>query len=653
MGKASVEEIANRYLNKKEEKKEVVEIVDRCIQKGYDYEKMKDRVLNAIADAHKAHKIISAVCEEFPQLRKRTRFEESKEDKKDVKRERFSENTREKENGDRDNRDKDRGDRSRDSRRESRRDETDGKEREREARRKLTQKMHDRQKTEEVAQTQSHSTGTPVTEEHLRAKELMYKAQQEIEERKKALGLAAVSVAPGQMPATVNVKKIALQPKEAQMFMNFSMEKKSRVEELKAKLSKVPTSIQNLVNKQPVMTPLPAEVAKPLAKQVVKEEAKSEEMLVEFLDPRIDARSSERKKRAFNFHQPGQHIQEANKQRAQAKLNKLQQEVSAAAASTGISSAVKLAMVTPKSKKADEIPDIEWWDAVVLDRPNYDEIPDGKDEDRYAETVSDLGEHPISLPPPTEPLAPTFLKVYLTTKERKKIRRQNRKEMQKEQTEKIRLGLMKPPEPKVKISNLMRVLGSDAIQDPTKMEAHVKKQMAERVKKHEQANAERKLTTEQKAAKKTKKISEDTSIAVHVTVYRIKSLMNPAHKFKVEKNAKQLQMTGVIMLHRALNVVVVEGGPKQQKFYKNLLLNRIKWSDEIIGQKKAAKGDEPGERNSCQLIWEGMAKRRAFRDFQIVTATLDKQAREYFEKHAVAQYWDLSYSTTVLLEGQA
>ena len=42
---------------------------------------------------------------------------------------------------------------------------------------------------------------------------------------------------------------------------------------------------------------------------------------------------------------------------------------------------------------------------------SYDEIPDGKDEDRYAETVSDLVEHPISLPPPTEPLAPTFLKV--------------------------------------------------------------------------------------------------------------------------------------------------------------------------------------------------------------------------------------------------
>lgn len=32
----------------------------------------------------------------------------------------------------------------------------------------------------------------------------------------------------------------------------------------------------------------------------------------------------------------------------------------------------------------------------------------------------------------------------------------------------------------VKISNLMRVLGSEAVQDPTKMEAHVRKQMAER-----------------------------------------------------------------------------------------------------------------------------------------------------------------------------
>ncbi|KIH43433.1 pre-mRNA processing factor 3 [Ancylostoma duodenale] len=132
--------------------------------------------------------------------------------------------------------------------------------------------------------------------------------------------------------------------------------------------------------------------------------------------------------------------------------------------------------------------------------------------------------------------------------------------MQKERTEMIRIGLAKAPAPKVKISNLMRVLGSDAVQDPTKMEAHVRKQMADRLKKHQQANAERKLTDEQKAAKKTKKIAEDTSLAVHVAVYRVKSLLHPAKKFKVEMNAKQLQMTGVILLHKNINLVVVEGG---------------------------------------------------------------------------------------------
>ena len=41
--------------------------------------------------------------------------------------------------------------------------------------------------------------------------------------------------------------------------------------------------------------------------------------------------------------------------------------------------------------------------------------------------------------------------VYLTKKERKKLRRQNRQEAQKEEQEKIRLGLQPPPEPKGEI----------------------------------------------------------------------------------------------------------------------------------------------------------------------------------------------------------
>lgn len=53
-------------------------------------------------------------------------------------------------------------------------------------------------------------------------------------------------------------------------------------------------------------------------------------------------------------------------------------------------------------------------------------------------------------------------------------------------------------------------------------------------------------------------------------------------------------------------------GPKQQKFYKNLMLNRIKWSEEIAGQRHVRKGPQPmedgdeqqsqGERNECILV---------------------------------------------------
>lgn len=104
--------------------------------------------------------------------------------------------------------------------------------------------------------------------------------------------------------------------------------------------------------------------------------------------------------------------------------------------------------------------------------------------------------------PPNEPLRPIYLPVFLTKEERKKLRRQNRREAWKEEQEKIRLGLEAPPEPKLRISNLMRVLGTEAVQDPTKMEQHVREQMAKRQRAHEESNQARKLTVDQKRDKK-------------------------------------------------------------------------------------------------------------------------------------------------------
>lgn len=69
----------------------------------------------------------------------------------------------------------------------------------------------------------------------------------------------------------------------------------------------------------------------------------------------------------------------------------------------------------------------------------------------------------------------------------------------------------------------MRVLDSAAVADPTKVEKHVREQMAKRQRKHEQDNLSRKLTDEQKREKKIKKLQEDTSISVKIAIYRIRN----------------------------------------------------------------------------------------------------------------------------------
>ena len=65
--------------------------------------------------------------------------------------------------------------------------------------------------------------------------------------------------------------------------------------------------------------------------------------------------------------------------------------------------------------------------------------------------------------------------MFLTEKERKKLRRTTRREREREKQEQIILGIMEPPKPKVRLANLMRVLGTEATADPTQIEQEVKR----------------------------------------------------------------------------------------------------------------------------------------------------------------------------------
>lgn len=331
-----------------------------------------------------------------------------------------------------------------------------------------------------------------------------------------------------------------------------------------------------------------------------------------------------RKRRVFNFHEAGKFVNEANLMRKQNKIKELQEKINARTRETGIQQAT--ALLAPRSRQEWEmhVPEVEWWDSLI-------EAKDFK--------ITKLIEHPEQQAPNGEAPAPEAIGLYLTKKERKKMRRLNRKEVQKEEQEKIRLGLLPAPEPKVKLANMMRVLDSAAVADPTKVEKHVREQMAKRQRKHEQDNLSRKLTDEQKREKKIKKLQEDTSISVKIAIYRIRSLKDAKKKFKIEMNSKQLYMTGATILNRDCSMVVVEGGPKSQRKFKRLMMNRINWKEDTL---------EYDDGNHCELVWEGEAATAAFGQMIFKLCATTALAREFFKDHKCEHYWDLAHSKATI-----
>ncbi|XP_067328469.1 U4/U6 small nuclear ribonucleoprotein Prp3 isoform X1 [Anolis sagrei] len=544
----------------------------------------------------------------------------------------------------------------------------------------------------------------------LQIKQMMEAATRQIEERKKQLSFISPPPPQPKTPTTTTQPERlpignTIQPSQAATFMNDAIEKARKAAELQARiqaqLALKPGLIGNtnmvglanlhamgialpprkvelkdqtkptplildeqgrtvdasgkeieLTHRMPTLKANIRAVKREQFKQQLKEKPSEDMESNTYFDSRVSITPAQRPKRTFKFHDKGKFEKIAQRLRTKAQLEKLQAEISQAAKKTGIHTSTKLALITPKKElKEGDTPDVEWWDSYIIPNGIDVKVADVLQREDY-HGITNLVEHPAQLNPPVDSDTPVTLGVYLTKKEQKKLRRQTRREAQKELQEKVRLGLMPPPEPKVRISNLMRVLGTEAVQDPTKVEAHVRAQMAKRQKAHEEANAARKLTVEQRKAKKVKKLKEDISQGVHIAVYRVRNLSNPAKKFKIEANAGQLYFTGVVVLHKDVNVVVVEGGPKAQKKFKRLMLHRIKWDE----QTSATKGDDDEESdeeavkktNKCSLVWEGTAKERSFGEMKFKQCPTENMAREHFKKHGAEHYWDLALSESVL-----
>ncbi|PPR81697.1 hypothetical protein GOBAR_AA39015 [Gossypium barbadense] len=234
--------------------------------------------------------------------------------------------------------------------------------------------------------------------------------------------------------------------------------------------------------------------------------------------------------------------------------------------------------IITKEKPKDPIPEIEWWDLPILVSGSYDDIPDGVlcEDKLKKEKITIYVEHPRPIEPPAEPAPPPPQPLKLTKKEQKKLRTQRRLAREKDKQEMIRQGLIEPPKPKVKLSNLMKVLGSEATQDPTKLEMEIRSAAAEREQAHVDRNIARKLTPAERREKKERKLFDDpNTVETIVSVYRINDLSDPKTRFKVDVNAQENRLTGCCVISEGITVVVVEGGSKSIKSVAKSSFNRF------------------------------------------------------------------------------
>ncbi|XP_076948145.1 protein RDM16-like [Bidens hawaiensis] len=303
--------------------------------------------------------------------------------------------------------------------------------------------------------------------------------------------------------------------------------------------------------------------------------------------------------------------------------------------------------VSTKEKPKDPIPDVEWWDIPLLDSGTYGTVTEGglPEDILKKEKITLYIEHPRPIEPPAEPAPPPPQPLKLTQKERKKLRTQRRLATEKNRQEMIRQGLLEPPKPKVKMSNLMKVLGSEATQDPTRLEMEIRSAAAEREQAHVDRNIARKLTPSEKREKKERKLFDDNSNTLEtiVNVYKVNDLSRPQTRFKVDVNAQENRLSGCAVISEGICVIVVEGGGKSIKRYQKLMLRRINWAD-------AVKEDDEDEneklKNKCVLVWQGSVAKPSFHRFNVHECITENAARKVFSDAGVGHYWDLSVNFT-------
>ncbi len=370
-------------------------------------------------------------------------------------------------------------------------------------------------------------------------------------------------------------------------------------------------------------------------------------------DARLTVASARRdKKKSFRFVEPGTFVRKEDRAVAEQKLADLNQQLAKSGADMTPELALGLKMdldaASSNHHEREQVPEFEWWDLALAGEDN----PPSTLEELKARALANVNcmlEHPREVQSVRPEAKEVVIPLMLTEKERKRMRREERVAKQEQQRAQIMLGIIPPPPPKVKLSNMERVFGAKMVENPTAVEAEVRKAMQARLMKHLMENEERKLTPSERREKKLKAVIKDRKEELVAAVFRIDDLSNSQLLWKVQTNAKQSHCSGVLVTSSTLNMLVVEGGPKAIKFMKKLLLRRIDWSSGA--EEEDNESDiyaSKSSNNKCVMVWEGALAKPSFPNFSVVHAESDAaKARQVFEDAKCAQYWDLGRTLVV------
>lgn len=440
-----------------------------------------------------------------------------------------------------------------------------------------------------------------------------------------------------------------------------------------------------------------------------------------FFDPNIELVKTKREKmkmRAFNFTEKGSIVNQVEELRKKESdksedsqlenINSTKNELIENVLHSDLENFKKLQLnFRPQTQrhnlqlKAEHIvPDVEWWDAYFLPQgkksfspywtkdsesnwihnlPSEIKLSDFQSEDPnffLQNKVTHFIQHPIPIKNEIiEKVNKINLPVFLTEKEKKKARRLRRLEKEKEKQEQIKLGLIKPPPPKLKFNNFMKILGDQAIQDPSQVERLVRKAYEERHAKMLRDNESRKLTKEQREDKVKRKLERDSKKEVRACLFKIQNISANKIRFKIDRNAQQLYLTGLCLMTKKNNpdnlpsLLYVEGGPLAIKKIKNVMLKRIDWSfkDEKKSTRNIENKTEHDEDMSvpeneeinlennesapsnqdykikpeCLLVWEGNLKKRLYEKWKMIALKGENDFKKVLSEKGIDHYWNL------------